>query len=98
MWLKKIVRNENFKLRQKFYPNPDYCTLHISGQITRDMVLALTNPEKNTPMINALSKIEGMKKITPEPYDVTMEKEESFDWQNILPEAEKIVIQHLKKR
>ena len=98
MWLKKTVRSKNFKLNQKFYPNPDYCTLHISGQVTRDMISAFTSPERNTPMINSLSKIEGMKRVTPEPYDVTMEKEESFDWQEILPEAEKIIIQHLKKR
>jgi hypothetical protein len=98
MWLRKTVRNKNFKLKQKFYPNPDYCTLSISGQVTRDMILALTSPEKNTPMINALSKIEGMKRITPEPYDITMEKEDTFDWKQILPEAEKIIVQHLKKR
>jgi hypothetical protein len=98
MWLRKTVRNKDFKLKQKFYPNPDYCTLHISGQVTRDMILAFTSPEKNTTMINALSKIKGMKRITPEPYDLTLEKEESIDWQEVLPEAEKIVIQHLKQR
>jgi hypothetical protein len=98
MWLRKTVRNKNFKLEQKFHPNPDYCTLHVSGQVTREMILTLSSPEKNTPMINALSRIEGMKKITPEPYDVTMEKEESFDWQEILPAAEKIIIQHLTKK
>ena len=98
MWLGKMGRNKNFKLEQKFYPNPNYCTLHVSEQITRDMILAITSPEINTPMINALSRIEGIKRITPEPYDVTLEKEKSFDWQEILPEAEKIIIQHLMKR
>jgi hypothetical protein len=98
MWLRKSVRNKDFELKQKFYPNPDYCTLHISGQVTRGMITAFTSPEKNAQMINALSKIEGMKRITPESYDLTLEKEESIDWQEILPEAEKIVIQHLKKR
>lgn len=39
-----------------------------------------------------------MKRITPEAYDVTIEKEESFDWREILPEAEKIIIQHLMKK
>jgi hypothetical protein len=47
-------------------------------------------------MVNDLSRIKGMKRITPEPHDVTIEKEHSFDWQEILPEAEKIIIQHLK--
>jgi hypothetical protein len=97
MWLMRTGRNENFKLKQKFYPNPNYCTLHVSGQVTRDMILTFTSPEKNTPMINDLFRIKGMKRITHEAYDVTIEKEDSFDWREILPEAEKIVIQHLKK-
>lgn len=98
MWLGKMGRNKNFKLEQKFYPNPNYCTLHVSEQITRDMILAITSLEKNAPMINALSRIEGIKRITLEPYDVTLEKEESFHWHEILPAAEKIIIQHLVKK
>jgi hypothetical protein len=94
----KTGRSKNFKLKQKFYPNPSYCTLQVTGQVTRDMILTLTSPKKNTPMINALSRIKGMKRITPEPYDVTIEKEESFDWREILPAAEKIIIQHLVKK
>jgi len=62
------------------------------------MILTLTSPEKNTPMINDLSRIKGMKRITPEPYDVTIEKENFVDWREILPEAEKIIIQHLVKK
>lgn len=96
MRLMKIGRSKKFKLKQKFHPNPNYCTFHVSGQVTRDMILALTSPDKNTPMIRDLSRIKGMKRITPEPYDVTIEKEVSFDWQEILLEAEKIIIRHLK--
>ncbi len=98
MWLRKTGKRKNFKLKQNFHPNPNYCTLHVSGQVTRDMILTLTSPEKNTTMINDLSRIKGMKRITPEPYDVTIEKEDSFDWQQILPEAEKIIIPHLMKK
>jgi len=98
MWLRKTGRSKNFKLEQKFYPNPNYCTLHVSGQVTRDMILTITSPERNTLMINNLSRIKGMKRITPEAYDVTIEKEDSFDWREILPGAEKIIIQHLMKK
>lgn len=98
MWLRKTGRRKYFKLKQKFYPNPNYCTLHVSVQVSRDMILTLTSPKKNTPMINDLSRIKGMKRITPEPYDVTIEKEDSFDWHEILPEAEKIIIQYLVKK
>ena len=49
-------------------------------------------------MINDLSRIKGMKRITTEPYDVIIEKEDSFDWHEILPEAEKIIIQYLVKK
>ena len=98
MWLMKTSWNKNFKLKHQFYPNPDYCTLRVTGQVTREMILTLTSPKKNTPMINDLSRIKGMKRITPEPYDVTIEKEDSFDWHEILPEAEKIIIQYLVKK
>lgn len=97
MWLWKTDR-KNIKLQQKFHPNPNFCTLHVTGRVTRDMILTFTSPEKNTPMVNDLSRIKGMKRITPEPYDVTIEKDDSFDWQQILPEAEKIIIQYLKKK
>jgi len=62
------------------------------------MILTFTSPEKNTLMINDISRIKGVKRITFEPYDVIIEKEDSFDWQEILPETEKIIIQHLVKK
>jgi len=62
------------------------------------MILTFTSPKINTPMINDLSRIKGMKRITTEPYDVIIEKEDSFDWHEILPEAEKIIIQYLVKK
>ena len=98
MWPSKTGRNKNFILKHQFFPNPDYCNLRVTGQVTREMILTLTSPKKNTPMINDLSRIKGMKRITPEPYDVTIENEDSFDWHEILPEAEKIIIQYLVKK
>ena len=91
-------RNKDFRLKQQFYPNPDYCRLHVSGQVTREMILTFTSPEKKTPMINELFKIQGIKRIIPEPYEVKLEKESVFDWQEILPEAEMIIIKHLVKK
>ena len=42
-------------------------------------------------MIDDLFRIKGIKRVTPEPYEVQVEKESIFDWQEILPEAEKII-------
>jgi hypothetical protein len=97
MLLRKNGRNKNFKLEQKFHPNPDYCTLRVTGQVTSDMIVALTNPERSTLLINDLFGIKGIKKVEPEPYYVTIERENSFEWQKILPEAEKIITKHLTK-
>jgi len=107
MWITKTgstlqlcyaYRNKDFRLKHQFYPNPNYCTLRVSGQVTREMILTFTSPEKKTPMINDLFRIKGIKRVTPEPYEVKLEKENVFDWQEILPEAEKIIIKHLVKK
>lgn len=49
-------------------------------------------------MINDLFRIKGIKRVTPEPYEIKVEKESVFNWQEILPEAEKIIIKHLMKK
>jgi len=98
MWFRKTGRSKNFKLERRFYPNPSYCTLRVTGQVTSDMILTLTNPGKKTQLINNLFSIKGIKRVEPEPYNVKIEKEKFVDWQEILPEAEKIIIQHLVKK
>lgn len=98
MWLRKTGRNKNFKLKHQFYPNPNYSTLRVTGQVTRDLILTLTSLEKKTQLINDLFRIKGIKRVEPEPYNVKIEKEDFVDWQEILPEAEKIITQHLVKK
>ena len=107
MWITKIrrtlqlcyaYRNKDFRLKHQFYPNPDYCRLRVSGQVTREMILTFTSPEKKTPMINDLLTLKGIKRVIPAPCEVQVEKESIFDWQEILPEAEKIIIKHLSKK
>jgi hypothetical protein len=95
MWPRKNGRRKKFELQHQFYPNPDYCTLRITGQVTRDMILALTESEKKTQLINDLLKITGIKRVMPEPYEVKVEKESDFNWQKVLPEVEETVVQHL---
>ena len=106
MWITKTrrrlqlcyaYRNKDFRLRRQFYPNPDYCTLRVTGKVTREMILTFTSPENKTPLINDLFRIMGIKRVIPAPYDIMVEKESIFDWQEILPEAEKIIIKHLVK-
>jgi hypothetical protein len=98
MKLGKMGRNKHFKFEQKFYSNPNCCTLHVSGKVTSDMISTLTIPEKRESVIQDLIEIKGIKKITPQPYDVMIEKEDTCDWQEILPAAERVAIQHLAKK
>jgi hypothetical protein len=77
---RKISRRKNFQLKQQFYPNPDYYTLRVSGQVARDMILSLTIIEKKTTLINGLFRIKGIKKVISEPYEVKIEKESDFNW------------------
>lgn len=53
---------------------------------------------KKTPLIYDLFRIKGIKRVIPNSYEVKIEKESVFDWQEILPEAEKIIIKHLIKK
>lgn len=92
------MRLAKIKLKHQFYPNPNYCSLRISGQVTREMILAFTSSGKKMPMINDLFRIKGIKRVTPEPYEIKVEKESVFKWQEILPKAEKIIIKHLMKK
>jgi hypothetical protein len=107
MWITKTRRalqlcyaywNKDFRLKHQFYPNPDYCTLRVTGQVTREMILTFTHPEKKIQLIKDLFRINGIKRVIPEPYEIKVEKESDFNWQKILPEAEKIIIKHLVKK
>lgn len=107
MWLRKTRRalqflsaywRRDFRLRHQFYPNPDYCSFHVSGKITREMILTFTSPEKKTPLIDDLFRIKGVKRVILRHCEVMLEKESVSDWEEILPEAKKIIIQHLVKK
>jgi hypothetical protein len=89
--------NRDIRLDDQFFPNPNYCSLRVTGPVTRDMMLTLTHTEKENPMMEDLSRIEGIKRVIPEPYYVKIEKEDSTDWQEILPQAKQIVKGHLIK-
>jgi len=104
--LKKVLRkipiynaylHRDIRLDDQFFPNPNYCALRVKGPVTREMTLTLTQAEKKNPMMEDLTRIEGIKKIIPEPYYVKIEKEDSFDWKGILPQAKQIVKGHLIK-
>ena len=89
--------HRDIRLDDQFFPNPNYCALRVTGPVTREMMLTLTQTEKEKPMMEDLIRIDGIKRIIPEPYYVKIEKEDSIDWQEILPEAKQIVKGHLIK-
>ena len=89
--------HRDIRLDDKFFPNSNYCALRVKGPVTQELMSTLTQPEKEKSMMEDLIRIEGIKKIIPEPYYVKIEKEDSFDWQGILPEAKRIVKVHLIK-
>ena len=104
--LKKVLRkipvynaylHRDIRLSDIFFPNPNYCALRVTGPITRDMTLRLTQTEEEKPMIEDLIRIDGIKGVIPEPNYVKIEKEDSIDWQEILPQAKRIVKEHLIK-
>ena len=83
--------HRDIRFDDQFFPNPNYCTLRIKGPVTREMMSILTQIEEEKPIMKDLFRIEGIKRIAPEPYYVKIEKEDSIDWREILPEAKRII-------
>lgn len=107
IWFRKARRalpffsafwRRDFRLRLQFYPNPDYCSFHVSGKVTREMILTFTSSEKKTLLIGDLSRIKDVKRVILRHCEVMLEKESVSDWEEILPEVKKIIIQHLVKK
>ncbi len=46
-------------------------------------------------MIDNLFRIKGIVRVEPEPYYIMIKKEDSVEWREILPKAERIILQHL---
>lgn len=110
MWLVKIggfiqLRyagwNRKLRLKHEFPPNPDICCLHFSEPATTECILSYMGPnsqlDKQTPMIEELFKVRGITEMFLKPYELQIEKAKVFEWGEILPKAEKIVIKHLTR-
>ena len=108
IWLAKVGRvlqvryanrNSEFRLKHEYFPNPDICALHVSAQVTRSATLTFDSPDSQpgemTPMVRALFSIKGVNKVWLHPYEVSISKARVFSWQKILPEVEKVVLEHL---
>ena len=108
IWLVKVGRvlqvryanwNGEFRLKHEYPPNPDICVLYVSAQVTRSATLTFDSPDSQpkemTPMVRALFSIRGVDKVWLHPYEVSIVKARVFSWQEILPEVEKVVLEHL---
>ncbi len=89
--------HRDIRFDDQFFPNQNYCALRIKGPVTREMMSTLTQIEEEKSIMKDLFRIGGIRRIVPEPYYIKIEKEDSIDWQEILPEAKRIIKGHVIK-
>jgi hypothetical protein len=109
IWLVKVGRvlqlryanwNGEFRLEHE-YPDsdPDICALHVSNVVTEKSILTFdssdSQPKEITPMVQALFNIRGVTRVVLQPYKIWVSKARVFSWQEILPDAERVVLEHL---
>ena len=91
--------NSEFRLSVEFYPNPDCCSVHVSEIITEETILTFDSPsrqwEKQIPLVVELFQIKGVRRVTVEPYEVSIEKGCVFSWDELLPRIEEVLLKHL---
>ena len=109
IWLAKVGRalqtryanwNSEFRLQPEFFPNPDYCTLHVSEEVaTEPWILTFEGPEAQpkemTPMVRNLFRVKGVSKVTLQRYEVSIGKGRVYDWKELLPQIEAILLKGL---
>lgn len=111
MWLMKVGRvlqeryanwNSEFRMDHEFVPNPDMCIFHVSEVVTDQRILSFDSlnaqPEKKTPMVRELQSIKGLVRITIQPYMISIEKGRVFNWREILPRIDEVLLEHLTKK
>jgi len=102
--LKRILQtryanwNYEFRCKVEFHPNPDCASLHVSDPMTDDYILTFESPtwqeKKKTPLVDRLFSIKGVSKVTFQRYEVGLVKGGVFGWDEILPEAEKMILEY----
>ena len=109
IWLMKVGRvlqvryanwNYEFRLRTEILAHPDFCHINVSHKLTTNEVGHLftipeQGPVKMTAMLVELFAVKGVAKIAMRPFQMTIEKGSVFEWSELLPEVEAIMLKHL---
>ena len=106
MWLEETGRtiqiryadwSGGFKMKEKFFPDPDVGEFQVSEKLTDKITLGCINNNdgESAIIIKALLDIKGVKDVNISPYEITVWKAEIFSWKEIIPEAENVILKHL---
>jgi len=108
IWLVKVGRalqvryanwNSEFRLEHKLIPIVNFGIFHVSDIVTDKEVLSFfsrnSQPSFRTPLVDALFEIRGVARVTLKPYRIEIEKASVFTWQELLPDIERVILEHL---
>lgn len=93
--------NYEFRLKAEVHPNPNFCTFHVSEEITTKMILTFesrdSQREERIPLVDDLFSIRGIAKVTLMPYKLMIGKGAVFSWEELSPDIEAVLLRHLTK-
>ncbi|TSC91982.1 MAG: hypothetical protein CEN90_97 [Parcubacteria group bacterium Licking1014_17] len=92
--------NGEFRLKREMIPGCPYqCYFHVSERVTLCSILSFdgpqSQPDKRTPLVDALFDIKGVKRVWLSPYEVTVRITPVFSWEELSPSIEKVLLKHL---
>lgn len=83
--------------------DPEYAAhIHISEELlSEDAVITFSYPgaqeKKKIPLVDQLFAIQGVKDFYVERYGLFIKKARVFDWKELLPQIEKVVLEYITK-
>jgi hypothetical protein len=79
--------------------NGDYVTIYLSESVTDERFLSFDGPRsqvgKMPPMIQEIFGVKGVVKMSLQRYELQVVKGRVYEWDELLPQIEQIVLKHL---
>jgi hypothetical protein len=98
----RVKQNNSLRLKFEYsIAGEDYLTVCISEKIVDERVLTFSSPGaqmcKQTPLVKGLFAIKGIEQVILHPYEIFFIKSKVYTWEELNPQIERVVLEHLGK-
>ena len=97
--------NWNREFRLVYEPwegTSNFGNFHVSEPVTNFQELSFhaesAQSSRQTPLVRALFKIQGVAAVTCTPYEIRIRKAAVFSWDELRPDIERVILEHLTKK